>query len=141
MTPELESIVNGAIVATQVMLGDGPLATSKVLLVTPDGLLSRECYLDLTNHYHRQPAMAELRTLASETKAHVAVIVVPLLDSAIFYVECKDFAAWQGQAIIQRNPARRLELLPFTFEDGSASYFNPVLTRSGGVPVVSTHAG
>ncbi len=141
MTPELESIVNGAIVATQVVLGDGPLQAAKVLLVTPAGLMARECFLDLTNHHHRQPAMAELRTLASKTNAHVVVIMVPLLDSALFYVECKDFAAWQGQAMIHRNTSDRLELLPFTFEDGSASHFNPVLVGSKGCPVVSTHAG
>lgn len=136
MTDQLAQIVNGAIVATQAYLLQGPIKAAKVLLVTPTGLLARDCFLDLTNPAHRKPALSELRILARITRAHVAVIMVPLLDSIVFYVECKDSAAWQGQC-----PVKGGTLLPFTFGDGKGSHFNPVLSLNTGVPIVDTDAG
>lgn len=136
MTDQLESIVAGAIVATQVVLDAHELTTNKMLLVTPNGLMARECYLDLTNPAHLTPALAELRLLARSTKAHVVVIAQPLLDSVVFYVEVKDWAAWQGRAPIQSG-----SLLPFLFEDGSKSRFNPVFSLNTGVPIIDTDAG
>jgi hypothetical protein len=136
MTEQLQSIVNGAIVATQIVLDSRELTTNKMLLVTPGGLMARECYLDLTNPAHLAPAMSELRALARKTKAHVVVIAMPLLDSVVFYVEVKDWAAWQGKAPIQAG-----SLLPFLFEDGTRSRFNPVFGPHNGTPVIGPDAG
>jgi hypothetical protein len=98
--------------------------------------MARECFLDLTNPAHLAPALAELRLLARSTKAHVVVIAQPLLDSVVFYVEVKDWSAWQGKAPIQAG-----SLLPFLFEDGTRSRFNPVFSLGTGSPVVDTDNG
>ncbi len=137
MTDELVAIIGGTVSAarTQIRAGAKPDA-ARILLVTPQGLLARECYLDLTCPAQREPALAELRVLARQTKAHVAVMIVPLLTSVLFYVEVKGWSVWQGLAPIQDGT-----LLEPTFYDGAGSDFYPVLTFNSGSPIVDTDAG
>jgi len=131
MTPELESIVRGAMRYARDIIADNDKPKLLALLFTPKGFGSHSCSTDLRDCVLRDEAMIELRQLIAVEQARCIVLVSPDWerdDRVLFYVEVRG-ASWQAKAPIVMDHTARALLEP-VFEDGSSCEFHPLLIQN-----------